>query len=52
MNYGICLTSIRNINPSFSVYNTRFHKKIEDREKDHLEAHYKKEEVRRSQKAP
>ena len=42
MNYGMCIAGIRNISPPVRVYNTRLHKRIENKERAYFKAYYKK----------
>jgi hypothetical protein len=39
----MCMAGIWNIDPLARVYNTRFHKRMENKERAHLKTHYQKE---------
>jgi hypothetical protein len=43
MDFRMCSTGIRNIDPPAKVYNTRLHKKIENEERTRFEVHYQNE---------
>ena len=43
MNYKICMIGTQNIGPPARVYNIRIRKKIENKERAHVETHYQKE---------
>jgi len=43
MNYEMCMIVTRNIDLSARVYNTKLHKRMKNKERAHLKAHYQKE---------